>query len=192
MGIKTIPAFITEGRDLAYQTFSNPKYLSPLTQEEFKQLFDNYFDPIRNYIYYRSGNKELATDVTQEVFLRIWEKQPLIINGNAKALLYKIAGDIFVSEYRKQKTAAAFKVATAKNDSDTNSPEQQIQFKETYQRYEEALSQLSENQRVVFLMHRMDGLKYHEIAVSLGLSIKAVEKRMSIAISYLRKVIERE
>ena len=114
MGIKTIPAFITEGRDLAYQTFSNPKYLSPLTQEEFKQLFDNYFDPIRNYIYYRSGNKELATDVTQEVFLRIWEKQPLFINGNAKALLYKIAGDIFVSEYRKQKTAAAFKVATAK------------------------------------------------------------------------------
>jgi len=192
LGIKTIPAFITEGRDLAYQTFSNPKYLSPLTQEEFKQLFDNYFDPIRNYIYYRSGNKELATDVTQEVFLRIWEKQPLFINGNAKALLYKIAGDIFVSEYRKQKTAAAFKVATAKNDSDTNSPEQQIQFKETYQRYEEALSQLSENQRVVFLMHRMDGLKYHEIAASLGLSIKAVEKRMSIAISYLRKVIERE
>jgi RNA polymerase sigma-70 factor (ECF subfamily) len=55
--------------------------------------------------------------------------------------------------------------------------------------YENALATLPEKQRTVFLLHRMDGLKYHEIASNLGLSVKAVEKRMKFALEYLRKAL---
>jgi len=48
---------------------------------------------------------------------------------------------------------------------------------------------MPEKQRVVFLMHRMDNLKYSEIASALGLSQKAIEKRMKLALDFLKKHI---
>ena len=50
-----------------------------------------------------------------------------------------------------------------------------------------AIQKLNETQRVAFLMHRIDGKKYAEIAEELGISIKAVEKRIQIALQELRK-----
>ena len=45
---------------------------------------------------------------------------------------------------------------------------------------------MPEKQRTVFLMNRIDELKYKEIADQLGLSVKAIEKRMSLALEHLR------
>ena len=51
---------------------------------------------------------------------------------------------------------------------------------------------MPEKQRVVFLMSRIDNLKYAEIADQLGLSVKAVEKRMKKALEFLRNEIEQK
>ena len=71
-------------------------------QQDFKILFDKYFDSVRSYLYYRCGDTELASDVAQEVFLRIWEKQLMPEPNKEKALLYKIANDLFISHYRRK------------------------------------------------------------------------------------------
>ena len=160
-----------------------------MTKEIFKALFDTHFDAVRSYVYYRSGDTELATDVAQETFLKIWEKQLQPDVKNIKGLLLKIAGDIFISRYRREKLALDFSM-TFKPGILDDSPEDQMQFKELKSRYEQALKILPENQRTVFLMSRMDGLKYHEIAGQLGLSVKAVEKRMNLALTFLKKFIE--
>jgi RNA polymerase sigma-70 factor (ECF subfamily) len=160
-----------------------------LTKEIFKALFDTHFDAVRSYVFYRSGDTELATDVAQETFLKIWEKQMQPDGKNIKGLLFKIAGDIFISRYRREKLALDFSM-TFKPSILDDSPEDQMQFKELKSRYEQVLKILPENQRTVFLMSRMDGLKYHEIAGQLGLSVKAVEKRMNLALTFLKKFIE--
>jgi RNA polymerase sigma-70 factor (family 1) len=162
-----------------------------LTREEFKNTFDHHFDSVRNYIYYRSGDKELASDIAQETFMRYWERMSGKAegNGNIKGLLYKIAGDIFISSYRKRKTTRKYTVLMNKEEF-SHSPEEQLTYKELTISYENALANLPEKQRAVFLLNRMEGLKYHEIALNLGLSIKAVEKRMKNALEFLKKSIE--
>ena len=49
---------------------------------------------------------------------------------------------------------------------------------------------MPENQRVVFLMSRYDKMKYREIAEVTGVGLKAVEKRMSQALQFIREKIQ--
>jgi RNA polymerase sigma-70 factor (ECF subfamily) len=159
-----------------------------LTREQFKDIFDKHFDEVRNYIYYRSGDTELATDIAQDTFIKLWEKQFDIVNGKIKGLLFKIAGDLFISSYRKQKTAMNFQL-NMKPETSGITPEEQLQFNELQATYNKALGNLPEKQRVVFLMSRLEELKYREIAERLEISIKAVEKRMKNALEYLRQAM---
>ena len=159
-----------------------------MTRQEFKHLFDIHFDVVRNYIYYRSGDSELATDIAQETFMRVWEKQLNFKENKTKGLLFKIAGDLFISSYRKQKVILQFKLQTKPGITD-HSPEDIMQFEELKEKYETALAQMPEKQRIVFLMSRMEQLKNREIAETLNLSIKAVEKRMKQALDYVKKAI---
>ena len=160
-----------------------------MTKEEFKSLFDAYFDSVRSYLFYRGAEKEQASDLAQDVFLRVWEKQMDIDIKRASGLLYKIAGDMFISQYRREKLELNYKAAL-ENDSVDFSPEDQLRYKELFSRYTKALAALGERHRTVFMMARMDGLKYQEIADRLHLGVKAVEKRMSIALAFLKKALQ--
>ena len=66
-------------------------------------------------------------------------------------------------------------------------PEKELQFKELKADFEKKLADMTDSQRVVFLMSRMDGLKNREIAEKLNISIKAVEKRMSGALVIIKE-----
>ena len=159
-----------------------------MTRDEFKMIFDTYFSGVRNYIYYRSGDSDLATDVAQETFMRLWEKMPRLVNGNIKALLFKISGDILITHLRKQKVALKFS-SRVRNEELSESPYDLMHYKELLTKYEKALESLPEKQRKVFLLSRMDGMRYFEIADYLGVSLKAVEKRMKNALDYLKIAI---
>ena len=161
------------------------KRQTALTKNEFKQLFDKHFDTIRRYLYYRSGDADLSTDLAQDVFLRLWEKGLDYHERENTGLLYKMAGDEFVSRYRRQKMELNYKKSLSFQIRDA-SPEDELQYRELQQSYEKALADLPEKQRVVFLMSRMDGLKYYEIAERLKISVKAVEKRMKLALGFLK------
>lgn len=157
-----------------------------LSKVEFKQLFDNYFDTIRSFIFYRCGNTDMASDMAQDVFMKVWEKREQLSNHNLKSLLYKMANDMVISNYRKDTTRMEFEQSmTAFNDSPL-SPADELAFEELSSSYAKALEQMPETQRVVFLMSRNDELKYSEIAEYLDIGVKAVEKRMSAALQYLR------
>jgi RNA polymerase sigma-70 factor (ECF subfamily) len=157
-----------------------------VTKEQFKKLFDLYFEDIRRYLYYRCGDTMVSTDLAQDTFMRVWEKQMLLLPGKDKALLYKIAGDLFVSHTRRERLRREAPERIHFEGSD-HSPEDQLQYREMQDKYEEVLMKLPENQRITFLMSRSEELSYQEIATRLSISVKAVEKRISGALSRLRK-----
>ena len=148
-----------------------------------------YFAPVRNYVFYRSGNTDVATDIAQETFLKVWEKQKTIQPEKAKGLLFKIAGDLFVSHYRREKRSFQF-FSQFVFDEAGESPEEIYAFEQLKGKYENALKKMPEKQRTVFLLSRAENLKYKEIAEMLHISVKAVEKRMTAALDYLRTILK--
>lgn len=156
---------------------------------EFEEMFNTWYDALTNYLYYKSGDIDLARDIVQETFLKIWEIKTEIRINTARSLLYTIASNIYRNKYHHQKVIFRFaNTYTEKRISE--SPEFEMELKEFDQRLQKALAGLSEKNREVFLMNRIDGLTYNDIAQNLGISIKAVEKRMKNAMSFLRNKID--
>lgn len=136
-------------------------------------------------MFYRSGDTELATDIAQETFLKIWEKNNKIDDARVKGLLFKIANNLFVSYYRKEKRSFEF-FKHYEPDEKTRTPEEDLIFGQLKENYSYALQKMPEKQRTVYLMSRVDQLTYNEIAEMVGVSVKAVEKRMTLALHFLR------
>jgi len=76
------------------------------------------------------------------------------------------------------------------NDRTNESPEFLMEEKEYKVKLDNALNALPENQRTTFLLNRIDGKKYTEIAEIEGVSVKAIEKRMHLALKSLREEID--
>jgi RNA polymerase sigma-70 factor (family 1) len=160
-----------------------------VTQEQFKLVFDQHFEAIRRYLYFRSGDGTVSTDLAQDTFMKIWERGKELDPERDAALLYKIAGDLFISHLRRIRISReAFSEIEFEMTSD--SPESEMQYNELQSDYKKALGKLPEKQRTAFMMSRMENLTYREIAERLSLSVKAVEKRVSAALVILRKEIK--
>jgi RNA polymerase sigma factor (sigma-70 family) len=159
-----------------------------LTHQEFKSCFNELFEAVRNYIFYRCNDGELATDLAQEAFMKIWEKAFVYHPQKTKSLVYKIANELWINQYRKSKSVINYQLTLSPDDLKTDN-EQNLEYEELKDKYEATLSILPLAQREVFLMSRMEELTYKEIAERLDIGVKAVEKRMSLALKELRKAL---
>jgi len=155
---------------------------------EFKHVFDRHYDAVKNFLYYKLGDIDLAEDLVQEVFLKTWEKRDTIKMATVQNLLYTIANHLAINHFKSARTRFEFKLKDQPHTT-RESPEYLMEKDEFAAKLEEAIGGLPEKQRVVFLMNRIDELTYNEIAERLEISVKAVEKRMHEALEYLLKRI---
>jgi RNA polymerase sigma-70 factor (ECF subfamily) len=160
-----------------------------LKKSEFVELFNEMYQPVKNYVYYKTGDMEIAEDVVQDTFVKIWEKRDEIRPKTVKALLYTIAGNLCKNRFEHQQVVFEF-ANNFKHEFNNSSPEFELELKEFNAKLQGAIEKLNEKNRTVFLMNRIDGLTYKQIAENLELSIKAVEKRMKNALSELKETIE--
>ena len=121
--------------------------------------------------------------------MKIWEKNLEYNENQIKGLLYKISKELWISQYRKLDSARKFELNLT-YEVESITPEDLLEYDELSVKYEEVLSILPENQREVFLMSRMEDLTYKEIAGRLDIGVKAIEKRMSLALQTLRKELK--
>ena len=160
-----------------------------MTLENFKSIFDEYYHPIKNFLYYKLGDIDLAEDITQEVFIRAWDKRESIQLETVKNYLYKIANNLAINHFNSGKTRFEMKLKDH-DRSVSESPQYLMEKNEFEERLNRAMDNLPEGQRTVFLMNRIEELTYREIADRLDISVKAVEKRMQNALDSLRSVIQ--
>lgn len=161
------------------------KHLEELTQAEYQRVFNELYKPIRNFVYYRCGDRDLAEDITQDTFVKLWEIRLKIDKSTIKAYLYKIAQNNTINYLKRQQLMYQFRNKPGA-DREYDTPEKLAEMKEYEVKLQNVISNLPEGGREVFLMNRLEDLTYNEIAERLGLSVKAIEKRMSKVLKILR------
>ena len=156
-------------------------------KEDLRSIYDEYFEALRGFLYYKSGDIEVAEDLVQEVFIKVWEKRETIDKSTIKSLLYTMCNNLLMNHFNHQKVVNRHQSETSSGDGHATTPQFELEEKEFEEQLNHTIASLPEGCREVFLMNRIDKMKYAEIAECLELSVKAVEKRMSKAISILKE-----
>lgn len=161
-------------------------------EKTFDSFFKDQARSLTSYLYYKFGSKNLAQDIAQEAFIKLWHKCAEVPVKKARGFLYTVAANLGTSAKRHdqvklkyQEKAIKVSVATMDNES----PEYLILEKEFMEKLTGAIAQLPEKQREAWLLNRVEKKTYREIAEMMGVSVKAVEKLMHKALQKLRIVM---
>ncbi|PIF00033.1 MAG: RNA polymerase subunit sigma-70 [Maribacter sp.] len=157
-------------------------------EDVYSDLFRANSKTVFNYIYYKFGNEEKAYDVVQEAFTRLWENCSKVAPSKAKAYVYRIANNLYLNILKAERIRLRYADRVSTVDYET--PEYSMEENEFREKLNAALDGLPEKQRTAFLLNRIDGKKYAEIAEMEGVSVKAIEKRMHLALKSLREQID--
>lgn len=152
--------------------------------EAYKVLFFRYHERLVKFLWTRVYSEEVAKDLAQEVFIKIWGKKDQIKPSQSiKSYLFRIGVNLSIDYHRKkaveQRCLNTCAEAAKNQNNESNPPELQSEVNRL-------LSQMPEPVRTVFLLSRYEYFKNKEIAELLGISVKTVESRLSRALAALR------
>jgi len=157
-------------------------------QALFTQAYHEYREAIFRHCYFRSGDRELALEITQDTFMRTWK---YIADGHrvdaVKPFLYRTASNLLINELKKRKKRKIVSLETLEDqgiefEDDTNIPHTALSPENTAA----LLKHIREPNRSLLIMRYVDQLQPHEIAEILQLSVNTVSVRLTRALKQLR------
>lgn len=151
----------------------------------FSELFKRHSKDLHDFLYYKYGKENNPKDVVQEAFLKLWNNCHKVILEKARSFLFTVANNQMLNELSKKKTVLTYTQQKPKQHT-IESPEYIMEGNEYMDKLQNAIENLTEDQRTTFLLNRIEGKKHKEIAKMLGISRKAVEKRIYTALNILR------
>ncbi len=167
----------------------NNSFNSVCEEKVYAKVFRDYAKDVRNFIFFKCGNSDQAEDLMQDAFVKLWKNCAKVPFEKAKAFLFTVVKNDFFNQVEHQKVVLKYQ-QTKRDTINKETPEFVLREKEFQQELNDAINSLSEKQREVFLLNRIEKKKYREIAEILGISQKAVEKRMHQAMLHLREKIK--
>ena len=158
-----------------------------------KAMSRRLFDFIRQ----RVGTTEDAEDILQDVFYQLaGNTEPI---EQVSSWLFKVTRNKITDSYRKQKLPLADDILPSADDDEDgfdwremllptdSNPETDYLRNIFWQTLQEALAELPEEQRTVFLQHEIDGIPFKEIAALTGESVATLISRKRYAVLHLRE-----
>jgi RNA polymerase sigma-70 factor (ECF subfamily) len=166
-------------------------------RDAFAQLLERYEKPVYHHALRMVGNPEDAADLTQEVFLKVWQGLPAFQGDSAfSTWLYRVTGNVCIDFHRREKKRrgdlsleGGEGALSAALPDPAPSPHGALEAKERSQSLEDGLAQLSDEHRQVLILREINGLSYEEIAQALGLSPGTVKSRIARARLSLAKFL---
>ena len=166
--------------------------------KSFESLFCRYHDPLCLYAYGLVKDEDDVEEIVNDVFIRIWTRRNQIyINTGIKPYLFRCVYNACV-EHLNQRSSARQKV---NNEMDqqinliAGSTEEDIfnllRIEEVEKDLSEAIGQLPEQRRKIFLLSRYELLTYAEISERLNISVNTVKTQISRALESLREQLHK-
>lgn len=156
--------------------------------EAFDRLFVKHMRGIVNFAYRFVRNREIAEEMAQEIFLKVYENAAgYKIKAKFTSWLYRIATNVCLNEIRKPQFRVPHQSLhtspfDGENDEDrkleygtTAGPDQIFEQRDLSRIIRQALQQLPEKQRIAFILNKYQELSYSEVAGVLDVSEKAVK-----------------
>ena len=192
-------------------TFFSEKTSLPIDQHEIdlvkrcqnrdmqamEEIVRQYKNQVYNIAYGMLGSPEDAQDITQDVFVSIWEKiGQFRFRSKFSTWLYRIAKNMSLNE-KSRRTSRKTDVVEIDDSQawvpvDHQTPEDEILASEQQQILHKALGQLKESYRTILVLREMDELSYEDLSAVLGCSIGRVKARLYEARMQLRGILKRE
>jgi RNA polymerase sigma-70 factor (ECF subfamily) len=159
------------------------------------ELDRSFRGPLVAYFLKRVGSRNEAEDLTQEVFMRL-VNHPDKNNGQTiEGYVFTIAANLLRDRAKSVATAHRGqtqsldgldeKDAFSTNLVEDRNPERVLVGRQTIQDVLDALSELGERTRDIFILARLENVQHREIAAMYGISVSAVEKMMMKAMAHL-------
>lgn len=155
----------------------------------FNDLFKTFSKDLHDFLHYKYGESNSPQDIVQVAFEKLWRNCKDVLPDKAKSFLFTVANNEMLNSISRKRTVLNYTLQKPKNYT-AETPEFLLEEKEYHDRLKKAIEELSEEQRVTFLLNRIEGKKHQEIADMLGVSSKAVEKRIYTALKILREKVD--
>jgi RNA polymerase sigma-70 factor (ECF subfamily) len=158
------------------------------------QLGTSYTPALRAF-FSRRAHTDDVDDLIQEVLLRIQKRKAGGAVDNYEGYLFEVAANVLIDRSRRDKTRRRrehCELTEFDHPVDDISPERVLQGREKVARILNALNELPDRTRHVFVLARFEGLSYKDIAKRFGISVSAVEKHVMKAFRHLTERLRNE
>jgi RNA polymerase sigma-70 factor, ECF subfamily len=159
----------------------------------FRLLFDVYYIKLVRYAIALLNNPEIAEEIVQEIFERLWiRREEINIDLSINAYLYASVRYRCINHLKSKIHSFIFEDDLTKLDqSNDSSPYDELVYKDLENAIKVSIESLPEQCRIIFNLSRNSGLSNPEIADQLGLSPKTIENQITIAIKKIREFLHK-
>ena len=163
-----------------------------MTRQSFRSLaqaVERYYDDLRRFVRKRTGSDSLADEVVHDTWLRAVESS-VAMPQNAKAYVFRMAENLAKDHFKKERTKFEREAGDDQYKiiaSDAPTLEAVLTARQELDVLVEAVRDLPEKRRRIFILYRGYGLTMRQIAARLGLSQKTVENQIARAMVECRK-----
>jgi len=162
----------------------------------FTEIYSNYYPKLLRFAIEYVISKEDAENIVQDLFVSLWENDYLLANAeNLNAYLFRLVRNRCIDflrvkvreKERNLKIQAIFEIELKLKLYSLEEFDDRWHNEDQLERLmSEAIDSLPEKCRQIFIMSKIEKMKYNEIAVNLNLSINTIEKQIGIALKKLR------
>ena len=166
------------------------------TQKCFSQIYSTYFIKMTRFSQAYVIAEEDAENIVQDIFLYLWEHPEVFRTiDNMDAFLFTLVKNrclnflkdsLYINEKKRTLETAEELEMQMNLYSLQQFDESFLTISEVENLIDEVIGKLPERCREIFILSRMEGLKYKEIAEQLDISVNTVENQMSIALRKLK------